>query len=825
MESANSSRTYTAQTCKLQVTIVPAPVAGLARPTGDFTLQIDRTEDPNGKPIVLNGQLEQLDKLQQSVSQYEAQLVAQFPMGTTEHVAELVDDGSPEPIPEATVVNRLYPTQPSGLIKNLPGLRQKSPELPVAPTPSKESNVFSALSISKLLSRSNPATSSLTAPDSPIPPKSVPSPTIDRSGTLPRLTAGDRPLEHKLYLSDNNSGRVLTLAQSQIFDLVTVLNEYTANKLTVDVASPVENRFVPPPIVDAPVFKAAPIEAIKFEAPKIEAVKFEAPKIETPPIEAPAIKALKIETPPIEAPAIKALKIETPPIEDPAERGEKFSSIATTSALSRLPNLPTLPAKTSRKSYEYVDDSQPAFMSALPWVGAAALVVGVPLLLFGSNPDLLKDSMAKVKLPIDPQHMFDSKKGEKPSKTAKPPANPTGDGVANAATADLPKPWENKPVQPPAATTATVPGTPIPQPPGANQIGIAPLPPSIANVTEEPVSTAQNPPTAPVSAVPVAVAASAPAPKNQTATSIAPNPPGSKLPDIDNLVNKKQLPTAATPSTTPKTPKSATAVATKPKTIKPATVAAKPKSNNSITPLPISVSSTGKAPKQKKANVTLPNPDNIAVSRQPMPLQPAFKGIGNEQPLTSPAAKAVKPTPVKQQKKVVVKSKSKRVVVAKKVANVTPLQTRKPKEAVTIIPVQPADPATVPSDFANPPGMPQNTPATPPIVNEPQLQSNNNSNTYPFDSPSLKETKRFFEAKWRADSTQTTPLQYVIQVNGKSGLVQSVSPQGEAASTYLKKTGMLKLGQKLVSPTPGEGEQKIRVLLQPDGNVDTFVEP
>jgi hypothetical protein len=63
-----------------------------------------------------------------------------------------------------------------------------------------------------------------------------------------------------------------------------------------------------------------------------------------------------------------------------------------------------------------------------------------------------------------------------------------------------------------------------------------------------------------------------------------------------------------------------------------------------------------------------------------------------------------------------------------------------------------------------------------------------------------------------------------LQVNGKNGVVRAIAPQGEAATTYLQQTKFIKPGQKLLSPAAG-GEQKIRVLLQPDGSVDTFIEP
>jgi hypothetical protein len=500
-------------------------------------------------------------------------------------------------------------------------------------------------------------------------------------------------------------------------------------------------------------------------------------------------------------------------------------------------------------------------MSAIPWVAAAALVVGVPFLLFGSNPDLLKESMAKVKMPSDPRGLFNNKKVTGSNKPEQPATNPTGDGVANAATAGLPKPWESKPVEPPTSPAiAALPGTPIPQPPGAPEIGIAPLPPSIMNISEKqasvqnlPKTTTPGTPGAPgasgapgalgapiASGAPGAAIANAPLQKiNPIPSDLAPNPLSSGMPTgIPPLANKKQVPTPASkPSTQPQINNPLIGFDEQPKINQPTTAVkkTKPKTNNSFTSTPTSVSSTASAPKPNKVKkVASRNTANIGVSQQPFNLPPAFEAISNEPPLAPPpfpTAKVEKPTPVKKQKKVVVKSKPKQVVVSKKVAKVTPLKNRQPKQPVIIVPVQAPDPSTVPSEFTPPAGMPEpkmpetNLPEVPPVVVQPQLQSNN-GDTNPFENPSLKETKRYFQDKWRADSAQTSTLQYVVQVNSKSGVVQSVNPQGEASTTYLKKTGVLKAGQKLVPPTTtGESDQKIRVLLHPDGNVDALPEP
>jgi hypothetical protein len=855
MESTNLPRTYTAQTCNLVIT----NEAGLssqakldsAEPTlrdrvnrtntGEFTLKIDRAEHSNADPIILNGQLDQLDKLQQTVSEYVAQLEPEAPIEIRDrhNIQPEVEDR----FVESVVASQLYPE--SGIVKNLPGLRSKTSQLTTIQTiPSKESNPFSAANISKLLNRAK-ENSTLIAPDSPIAAPSAPTPTLG-STKLPRVTVGDRPLEYKLYLSDNNSGRVLTLSRMQLVDLATTLDKYTNETVAASSVAAQTVDFIETPKVYTPEIRTVKVETPKVYTPEIQTVKVETSKVHTPEIQTvkvetskvhtPEIQTVKVETSKVHTPEIRTAKIETSKIDEDA----KLPSVVTASALSRLPNLPTIPSKINTdRSYDYDDDSQPAFMSALPWLAAAAVVVGVPFLLVSANPNLLKESMAKVKMPTDPRQLLEGKKEDPQVTPPQPATNPSGDVANAAATANVPKPWETQPVVPP--TNPAPIGSPIPQPPaGADGIGIAPLPPTIANIPEQAALPQDMPTETPGDSG--AAMASVPPQQNKTASGIAPNPLGASsiAQGFDTPKPQQQLPVTTAkvnipviPAVTqPKATKSATTVA-KSKATKPATTVAS--KSQGIISIIGSVDQTAKATKIK----AVPSKQNnqLSVSSQPMSLPNDLGAMSNEPPLTPPpfpAAKVVTPAPiapVKQYKKVV-KAKAKPIVIAKK--SVTPIANPVAKKAVNtiarkavrVIPVQTPEPITVP-EFTNP-SISENTApqVVPPIVNEPELQSNNNQNPAPFDNPSLNETKRYFQSKWRADLNQSSPLQYVVQFNPKSGVVQSVDPQGEASTTYLKKTGVIKTGQKLVSPiTSGEGDQKIRVLLQPDGNVETFIEP
>ncbi|MCY7390711.1 MAG: hypothetical protein LH647_04175, partial [Leptolyngbyaceae cyanobacterium CAN_BIN12] len=172
----------------------------------------------------------------------------------------------------------------------------------------------------------------------------------------------------------------------------------------------------------------------------------------------------------------------------------------------------------------------------------------------------------------------------------------------------------------------------------------------------------------------------------------------------------------------------------------------------------------------------------------------------------------------------------------KTVPKVKPSPSTKPQQtvlqptpaSVTPPPVEPFTPVPTNPNLIDPnQNNPASTDAPAPVVPNQPLQSNaggfgNDS----METPSLQETKRYFQGKWKATDTQTNALQYVLQVSGKSGTVRSVTPQGAAATTYLQQTKFITAGQKLISPAAaGSSDQKIRVILQPDGNVDTFIEP
>ncbi len=421
------------------------------------------------------------------------------------------------------------------------------------------------------------------------------------------------------------------------------------------------------------------------------------------------------------------------------------------------------------------------------------------------------------------------------------------DDEATGAKAAAPKPWEPQPVQSPAITNSAIPGSPAQS---EIKIGTAPLPPGILGTSIGTIGTAATQMPAPVPTVkpsPIAgINGTNPGSIAGVPTgmpTIAPNPLSTPLPsELNSIPGAGQI--TASPNLAP--------------------AAVRPRMDNPVTALPVAPAKIATAPKTKpvvikpvqlrKATTTAPKtpkpkvgatPASIPTVRPEITMAPdlsaANSGILSSQQVPFPApeiavAERVNPSPLPQfglPKPVKVKPKTK-PAIAKFRSNKLKPPAAKPKPAAPVLTQVPAPEIAPDSSFgtANPSPIPNDIqgagPQNPPVIAEPPIQSKVGSNPGkdPFDSPSLQETKRYFQSKWKADPTQFSTLQYVVQINGKNGVVRSVSPQSEADASYLKKTGLIKPGQKLLSPAAiGSPDQRIRVLLQPDGNVDTLIEP
>jgi hypothetical protein len=393
------------------------------------------------------------------------------------------------------------------------------------------------------------------------------------------------------------------------------------------------------------------------------------------------------------------------------------------------------------------------------------------------NPNPIKDAANKLQTPD-----LAATKQPKAAPSAAPGVTKTDLTKVPNDTATLPTPWQQQPVQPPAGIKPTAPSSSATTPSGG-KLGAASLPEVLGGQPGQ--------------------------------TPLATGTPDSSIRSATNPMVGNPLPPNFNASGTPTTttaPQSSTKPGSKPTAVTPATKQTPLK----IGQLPIETSSPGK----------------ISISTQPALLP-------SNDPSTSVPTAPVKPVPFNPPPGV---DESGRIdpfdrpTTPKKASGTTrPAVATKPKtkpgkQQPSPLNPSPNDPFTPvprnpnlidPNESSSKENKESTDPQVQPVVPDRPLQSNNSGTDATETNPTLQEAKRFFQSKWKATPNQPNALQYVLQVN-KNGTVKSVSPQGEAATTYLQQSKLIKPGQKLAG---GSSDQKIRVLLQPDGAVDTFIEP
>jgi Domain of unknown function (DUF4335) len=93
-----------------------------------------------------------------------------------------------------------------------------------------------------------------------------------------------------------------------------------------------------------------------------------------------------------------------------------------------------------------------------------------------------------------------------------------------------------------------------------------------------------------------------------------------------------------------------------------------------------------------------------------------------------------------------------------------------------------------------------------------------------FDTiPQVSEAKTYFEERWKPPEGMQETLEYSVQIDEK-GSIQSIIPMGKAAGDYIDRTNMPLIGEPFVSAVTNGNNPRIRVVLRPNGRVQTFLE-
>jgi hypothetical protein len=108
--------------------------------------------------------------------------------------------------------------------------------------------------------------------------------------------------------------------------------------------------------------------------------------------------------------------------------------------------------------------------------------------------------------------------------------------------------------------------------------------------------------------------------------------------------------------------------------------------------------------------------------------------------------------------------------------------------------------------------------------NSQSATSGNGSNNTLFDNiPQIAEARSYFQQRWQPPADLKQTLEYSLLLN-PDGSIQRIIPLGQAAGQYIDRTDMPLPGEPFVSALPGGGNPTIRVVLTPDGKVNTFLE-
>ncbi|MBN3873303.1 DUF4335 domain-containing protein [Nostoc sp. JL33] len=95
------------------------------------------------------------------------------------------------------------------------------------------------------------------------------------------------------------------------------------------------------------------------------------------------------------------------------------------------------------------------------------------------------------------------------------------------------------------------------------------------------------------------------------------------------------------------------------------------------------------------------------------------------------------------------------------------------------------------------------------------------TNSTLFDTPQVAEAREYLIKRWQPPTGLAQTLEYSLIVS-VDGTVERIFPLNKAAREFVDSAGMPELGKPFVSANPRGQNVKIRVVLSPDGKVQTF---
>ncbi len=89
--------------------------------------------------------------------------------------------------------------------------------------------------------------------------------------------------------------------------------------------------------------------------------------------------------------------------------------------------------------------------------------------------------------------------------------------------------------------------------------------------------------------------------------------------------------------------------------------------------------------------------------------------------------------------------------------------------------------------------------------------------------PQVAEVREYLQQQWTAQENLNQTIEYNLTLN-PDGSLQKITPLGETARTYLDRTGLPLRDEPFVSPLASGTPAQLRVVLSPDGTVQTFLQ-
>ena len=92
-----------------------------------------------------------------------------------------------------------------------------------------------------------------------------------------------------------------------------------------------------------------------------------------------------------------------------------------------------------------------------------------------------------------------------------------------------------------------------------------------------------------------------------------------------------------------------------------------------------------------------------------------------------------------------------------------------------------------------------------------------------ISTPQLKEIEQYFQQKWQPPAELKQTIEYRLVISSDGSIVR-ITPIGKASAIFIDRTNIPLMGESFISPSADKGNQTVRLLLSPDGDVKTFLE-